>query len=220
VEVNGMSDPGLPIHDVSLLLSGANTRLACGADIDELLEQAADGYASQFTSHQRDCLYCQAALREFGRLWEPVRDLAAERVTVPAAVKIAVASQIRKLVADVWYTLQLSDGGAVRVAARVVARIAREAASGVAGVRVAFGRSTHSRMAGLVERATLRHRHPNAAVGVLGRTAVVDLAIAVQYGDQVDAVAREVQRRAVAELRSKVGLRDVTVNVTVDDVIT
>jgi uncharacterized alkaline shock family protein YloU len=215
-----MSDPGLPIHDVSLLLSGANTRLACGADIDELLEQAADGYASQFTSHQRDCLYCQAALREFGRLWEPVRDLAAERVTVPAAVKIAVASQIRKLVADVWYTLQLSDGGAVRVAARVVARIAREAASGVAGVRVAFGRSTHSRMAGLVERATLRHRHPNAAVGVLGRTAVVDLAIAVQYGDQVDAVAREVQRRAVAELRSKVGLRDVTVNVTVDDVIT
>jgi uncharacterized alkaline shock family protein YloU len=215
-----MSDPGLPIHDVSLLLSGANTRLACGADIDELLEQAADGYAGQFTSHQRDCLYCQAALREFGRLWEPVRDLAAERVTVPAAVKIAVASQIRKLVADVWYTLQLSDGGAVRVAARVVARIAREAASGVAGVRVAFGRSTHSRMAGLVERATLRHRHPNAAVGVLGRTAVVDLAIAVQYGDQVDAVAREVQRRAVAELRSKVGLRDVTVNVTVDDVIT
>jgi uncharacterized alkaline shock family protein YloU len=75
-------------------------------------------------------------------------------------------------------------------------------------------------MAGLVERATLRHRHPNAAVGVLGRTAVVDLAIAVQYGDQLDAIAREVQRRAVAELRRQVGLRDVTVNVTVDDVIT
>jgi uncharacterized alkaline shock family protein YloU len=101
-----------------------------------------------------------------------------------------------------------------------VARIAREAARDVPGVRVAFGRSTHSRMAGLVERATLRHRHPNAAVGVLGRTAVVDLAIAVEYGDRLDAVAREVQRRAVAELRSHVGLRDVTLNVTVDDVIT
>jgi uncharacterized alkaline shock family protein YloU len=139
---------------------------------------------------------------------------------VPAALKSAVASQIRKLVADVWYTLQLDDGGAIRVAARVVARIAREAASGVAGVRVAFGRSTHSRMAGLVERATLGHRQPNAAVGVLGRTAVVDLAIAVQYGDQVDAVARAVQRRAIAELRSRVGLQDVTVNVTVDDITT
>jgi len=34
------------------------------------------------------------------------------------------------------------------------------------------------------------------------------------------AVAREVQRRAVAELRRQVGLRDVTVNVNVDDVIT
>ncbi len=215
-----MTDPGQPIHDVSLLLSGANEHLACGADIDELLEQAADGYAGQLTSHQRDCVYCQAALREFGRVWEPVRSLAAEQVTVPAALKIAVAGQIRRLVADIWYTLQLSDGGAVRVAARVVARIGREAAREVTGVRVAFGRSTHSRMAGLVERATLRHRHPHAAVGVLGRTAVVDLAIAVEYGDPIDAVAREVQRRAVAELRSKVGLQDVTVNVTVDDVIT
>ena len=58
-----MTGPGQPIRDVSLLLSGANTRLACGADVDELLEQAADGHAGQFTSHQRDCLYCQAALR-------------------------------------------------------------------------------------------------------------------------------------------------------------
>ena len=61
--MNGISGPGQPIHDVSLLLSGANQHLACGADVDELLEQAADGYASQFTSHQRDCPYCQAALR-------------------------------------------------------------------------------------------------------------------------------------------------------------
>ena len=215
-----MSGPGQPIHDVSLLLSGANTRLACGADVDELLEQAADGYAGEITSHQRDCVYCQAALREFGRVWQPVRSLAAEQVTVPAALKIAVASQIRRLVADVWYTLQPDGGGVIRIAARVVARIAREAAQDVAGVRVAFGRSTHSRTAGLVEQATLGHRHPDAAVGVLGRTAVVDLAIAVQYGNELDAVAREVQQRAVAELRRKAGLRDVTVNVTVDDVIT
>ncbi|MGH3203992.1 MAG: Asp23/Gls24 family envelope stress response protein [Streptosporangiaceae bacterium] len=44
--------------------------------------------------------------------------------------------------------------------------------------------------------------------------------MAVEYGDQLDAVAREVQRRAIAELRSQAGLQDVTVNVTVDDVIT
>ena len=215
-----MTDPDQPIREVRQLLSGPISHLACGADVDELLEQAADGHAALLTEHQRHCVHCQAALQEFGRIWQPVRTLAAEHVAVPATLKTAVASQVRKLIADVWYTLQLNDSGAIRIAARVVARIAREAARNVPGVRVAFGRSTYSKAAGLTEKATLRHRHPHAAVGVLGRTAVVDLAIAVQYGDQLDAVAREVQQRAITELQAKVGLQDVTVNVTVDDVIT
>jgi uncharacterized alkaline shock family protein YloU len=215
-----MTDPGQPIHDVRQLLNGTSRHLACGADTDELLEQAADGHAGQLTDHQRHCLHCQAALKEFSRIWEPVRSLAAEHVTVPATLKTAVASQIRKLIADVWYTFHLSDSGAIRIAARVVATIAREAARDVPGVRAAFGRSIHSTTAGPAENATLRHHHPHAAAGVLGRAAVVDLAIAAQYGTQLDAIAREVQQRAIAELRAKTGLNDVTVNVTVDDVIT
>jgi uncharacterized alkaline shock family protein YloU len=215
-----MTDPGQPAHDVRQLLSGATRNLACDAGIDELLEQAADGHAGQLTGHQRHCLHCQAALQEFSRLWAPVRSLAAEHVTVPATLKAAVASQIRKLIADVWYTLQLSDSGAIRIAARVIATIAREAARTVPGVRAAFGRSTHSTTAGPAEKATLRHHHPHAAAGVLGRTAVVDLAIAAHYGTQLDAIARQVQQRAIAELRAKTGLHDVTVNVTIDDVIT
>ena len=215
-----MTDPGQPVHDVRQLLSGTTRHLACGADIDELLEQAADGHAGQFTDHQRRCLHCQAALQEFSRVWAPVRSLAAEHVAVPAALKTAVASQIRKLIADVWYTLHLSDTGAIRIAARVVATIARQAARNVPGVRIAYGRSTHSTTAGPAEKATLRHRYPHAAAGVLGRTAVVDLAIAAQYGGQLDAIAHEVQQRAIAELRTKTGLQDVTVNVTIDDVIT
>jgi uncharacterized alkaline shock family protein YloU len=215
-----MTDPGQPVHDFRQLLSGTTRHLACGADTDELLEQAADGYAGQLTDHQRHCLHCQAALKEFSRVWEPVRSLAAEHVTVPATLKTAVASQIRKLIADVWYTFHLSDSGAIRIAARVVATIAREAARNVPGVRAAFGRSTHSTTAGPAEKATLRHHHPHAAAGVLGRTAVVDLAIAAQYGTQLDAIAHEVQQRAIAELRAKTGLHDITVNVTIDDVIT
>lgn len=164
-------------------------------------------------------MHCQAALREFSQVWEPVRSLAATHVAVPSALKTAVISRISKLVADVWYTLHLSDSGAIRIAARIVARIARDAARNVPGVRVAFGRSTHIGSAALAEKATLGHSQSGSAVGVLGRTAVVDLAIAVQYGDRLDAVAREVQQRAIAELRAKVGVRDVTVNVTVDDVI-
>jgi uncharacterized alkaline shock family protein YloU len=215
-----VTDPGQPAADARQLLSGTIRHLACGADADDLLEQAADGHAGQLTDHQRHCLHCQAALQEFTRIWEPARTLAAEHVTVPAALKTAVASQIRKLVADVWYTLQLSDSGAIRIAARVVATIARDAARTVPGVRVAFGRSTSSRPAGLAEKATLRHRHPHAAAGVLGRTAAVDLAIAVQYGSHLETVARDVQQRAIAEVRTKAGLQDVTVSVTVDDVIT
>jgi uncharacterized alkaline shock family protein YloU len=215
-----MTDRDQPVHDVRQLLSSTTRHLACGAGIDELLEQAADGDAGQLTGHQRHCLHCQAALQEFSRVWEPVRSLATEHVAVPAALKTAIASQIRKLIADVWYTLHLSDSGAIRIAAHVVATIAREAARNVPGVRVAFGRSTRSKTADPAERATLRHHHPHAAAGVLGHTAVVDLAIAAQYGAQLEAIAREVQQRAIAELRAKTGLHDITVNVTVDDVIT
>lgn len=202
-----------------LLDSGTET-LPCGENLDDILAQAADGHADQRTAHQRSCPHCQAALREFTQLWQPISDAAAEPLTVPAALKAAVTAQIRRLVADVWYTLQITDGGTVRVAARVVATIARDTARKVPGVRVALGRSTESKLAALVEEATLRHRHPQAAVGVLGRTAVVDLALAVTYGEPVDAIARQVQQNVIAELRTKIGLHDVAVNITVDDVIT
>jgi uncharacterized alkaline shock family protein YloU len=215
-----MTDPGQPVDDIRQLLNGSTRHLACGADIDELLEQAADGHAGLLTEHQRHCAHCQAAFQEFSRVWEPVRRLAAEHVAVPATLKTAVASQIRKLIADVWYTCHLSDAGAISIAARVVAAIAREAARTVPGVRAAFGRAPHNTTAGPTDKAALRQHHPHAAAGVLGRTAVVDLAIAAEYGSQLEAIAREVQQRAIAELRAKAGLSDVTVNVTIDDVIT
>ena len=42
------------------------------------------------------------------------------------------------------------------------------------------------RIARAGRKATLGHLHPHAAVGVLGRTAVLDLALAVQYGQPVE----------------------------------
>ena len=54
---------------------------------------------------------------------------------------------------------------------------------------------------------------------MLGRTAVVDLAVAISYGDPAHQVAREIQRQVTATLRDQVGLQDVTVNVTIDDVL-
>ncbi|HEY0165567.1 MAG TPA: Asp23/Gls24 family envelope stress response protein [Jatrophihabitans sp.] len=210
-----MTEPSLARR----LLDSADSRLACGADVDELLEQVADGDAERLSSHQRNCPHCQAAIAEFQMLWAPVEHYARQPVSVPSRLRASVLNQVDRLVRDVWHTLQLTELGTVRVAARVVAAVARETASQVPGVRVALGRSTESQSAGLVARATAGHLHPHAAVGVLGRTAVVDLALAVSHGEPVHEVAHEVRRRVIIELKENIGLQSVTVNVVIDDVL-
>ncbi|WP_375484373.1 Asp23/Gls24 family envelope stress response protein [uncultured Jatrophihabitans sp.] len=194
-------------------------RLACGAGVDDLLEQVAEGQAHRRSEHQNACAQCEAALTEFVALWAPVSTAVSAPVALPAGFTASVMSQVRRLAQDVWYTLELTEGGSIAIAARVVATLARDAARSVPGVRVALGRSTAAKAAQLVERATLGHRHPHAAVGVLGRTAVVDLALATRYGQPVQDVARAVQQRVTDELRKGIGLRNVTVNVTVDDIL-
>ena len=212
-----MTDPASRGSAASDLLSAAT--LPCGADIDLLLEQVADGRAGSLDAHQRDCVHCQAAIAEFAALWEPVGELAATPVAAPPGLTSAVIGRIRTLIKDVWYTLQVTDLGSSPAAARVVAGLARDSARSVPGGRVAFGRSTQGRMPALAEQATLRHRHPHSAVGVLGRTAVVDLAVAVTYGDSVQAVARDIQRQVTSTLRETLGLQTVVVNVVIDDVL-
>ena len=194
--------------------------LPCGADVDALLEQVADGHASDRDAHQRDCVHCQAAIAEFAALWAPVAEAAASPVPAPPGLTAAVMSQIRVLVRDVWYTLQTTDLGFIRIAARIVAALARDSARMVPSVQVAFGRSTHGKIAAITEQATFAHHHPHAAVGVLGRTAVVDLAVAVTYGDPVHEVARDIQQHVIATLRDQIGLQTVAVNVTIDDIFT
>jgi uncharacterized alkaline shock family protein YloU len=195
------------------------TSLPCGAEVDLLLEQAADGRGADWDAHQQFCVHCQAALGEFTTLWEAVAELAAAPVSAPSGLVAGVMSQVRHLVHDVWYTLEITEIGVVRIAARIVAALARDSARMIPGVQVAFGRSTHGKLAALAEKATLGHQHPHAAVGVLGRTAVVDLAVAIGYGKPAHEVAREIQRHVTATLREQIGLRDVTVNVTIDDVL-
>ena len=195
------------------------TSLPCGADIDLLLEQAAQGRGADLDEHQQRCVHCQAALGEFTVLWAPVAELAATPVSGPPGLAASVMHQVRGLVHDFWYTLETTEIGTVRIAARIVAALARDSARMIPGVRVALGRSSHGLLAGLAEKASLRHRYPAAAVGVLGRTAVVDLAVAVGYDDQAQQVARQIQRHVAAALRDQVGLRDVRVNVSIDDVL-
>ena len=205
------------MNDLATLLQA--DALPCGHDVDEIFEQVADGHGETSPTTNAGCVHCQAAITEFTRLWAPVQASIRTPLPTPGEIVGAVAGRVQRLVKDTWYTLELTDGGSIQVAARVVARIARDTARRVPGVRVALGRSTGGRLARLVEKATFGHLHPNAAVGVLGRTAVVDLAIAVTYGDVIDEVARAVQADVRRELARSVGLKSVTVNVTVDDIL-
>ncbi len=213
-----VNDPPADGPDARHLLDAVT--LPCGAEVDPLLEQVADGRADDLDAHQRECVHCQAAIAEFTAVWAPVAEAAASPVPAPAGLTAAVMSQIRVLVRDVWYTLQTTELGTIRIAARIVAALARDSARTVPGVRVALGRSTHSKLAALAEQASLRHRHPHAAAGVLGRTAIVVLAVAVTYGDAVHEVARNILQHVIATLRNDVGLQTVAVNVIVDDVLT
>jgi uncharacterized alkaline shock family protein YloU len=212
-----VNDPPAPQQPAGHLLESAT--LACGAEVDILLEQVASGHGADLDDHQQGCVHCQAAIAEFTALWLPVTELARDPVPAPPGLTAAVMSQIQSLVRDIWYTLETTDLGVIRIAARIVATMARDSARMVPGVRVALGRSTQGRLAALAERATFGHRHPHAAVGVLGRTAVVDLAVAVSYGDPVHQVAKAIQQHVIAELRDTIGLKSVVVNVTIDDVL-
>ena len=111
---------------------GAST-LACGADVDLLLERVADGRGADQDAHQQQCVHCQAALSQFTALWGPVAELAAAPVLPPPGLVASVMSQMRALVRDVWYTLEITESGAIRIAARIVAALARDCARMIPG---------------------------------------------------------------------------------------
>lgn len=196
----------------------AGGELAC-ASVDELLEQFAAGHANKLGPHQVGCPHCRAARTELADLWAPVHALASTPVAAPSALIASVMRRISRLLHDVWYTVEPTPGGSVRVAARTVAALARIAALRVPGVRVAFGRGTGEPAATGADTATRRHRYPHAVVGVLGQTAFVELALAVEYGWSIDAVAHEVLRQVISELRDAVGSQHLSVTVNVDDVL-
>ena len=137
-------------------------RLPCGAQVDELLEQVAEGHGGDLTDHQRGCVHCQAALGELQTFWQPAIAAAAVPVEVPTGLTGSIMNAVRRRAQNVWFTFEGTDGGAIRIAARIVAVIARDTARLVPGVRVVLGRTSESRMAALVEKATLGHRHPHS----------------------------------------------------------
>ena len=86
-------------------------------------------------------------------------------------------------------------------------------------MRLALGRTTHGPLSALAQDAMPAERRAGTAAGVLGRTAAVDLTIAVNYDRPVHHVARDIQKQVAAALRDDLGLRAATVNVIVADIL-
>lgn len=72
--------------------------LPCGADLDPMVAQVADGAPSPDRSHQAGCAHCQAALAQLGALWSLVDRLARERVEAPERIDAVVLGRIQRAI--------------------------------------------------------------------------------------------------------------------------
>ena len=196
--------PGYREHVRRLL---ASATLVCGAEMDTLLEQVADGYAEVRNEHQRECVYCRAALGQLAVMWAPVAEAAAAPVPEPPELTAAVTSQLRPGAEDVWY-LPTTGRGAVRIAAQTVTSVACDAARRVPAVQAVFGRAT-SDVAG-----PPADQSP-AAPGATSAAVTVDLSVTTSGGRPTGEVARDVQQSATAALRKRLSMA-AAVNVAVD----
>ncbi|MCW2566655.1 MAG: hypothetical protein JWN54_752 [Mycobacterium sp.] len=185
--------------------------LRCGAAVDDLLDQVADGNATRRTGHQADCAHCRAALAELDDLWSPVRAYAAEEITAPADLLSRMMVQIRQLTEVPGHATFSGERGVTRIAARVAEVIARAAADRVPGVVAALGKvSLDSRAPGPGADATV-------AVTVVGRRAVVDVTVAAAHGEELHVLAGRIRRAVAADLYALTTMEAIEVNVRIDD---
>jgi uncharacterized alkaline shock family protein YloU len=185
--------------------------LPCGAAVDDLLDQVADGHADRRTGHQVDCAHCRAALAELDDLWAPVRAYAAEEITAPADLFTRVMVHIRQLTEAPWHATFSGDRGVTRIAARVAEVIARAAADRVPGVVAALGKIDPD--AG----PTGPGADPAVAVTVVGRRAVVDITVAAAHGEDLRRLAGRIRRTVAADLYALTTMEAIEVNVRIDD---
>jgi uncharacterized alkaline shock family protein YloU len=203
---------------------GLPDRVPCGAMLDDLLEQVADSTPPADLAHQETCPHCRAALAELGDLWTPVRRLAAVNVTAPPTLTSTIMERVHAMAAHGWHAVLTGQPGVTRIAAWVVAVIARRAAAGVPGVGTVRGQVTPPAAAlGPVtaeyppDRPSRAQRGAAAGIGVAGRRVVVRVAVTAAAGIPLPALAEQIRRRVSAEVSTLTGLSVAAVDVEVTD---
>lgn len=191
-------------------------RLSCGRLADDILAQVAEGRGAERDTHQQRCPHCQAALAEYERLWAPVRDVAAQRVSAPDSIVESALRRIRGAVEHADYGVLQSPQGLTRISARVVVVVARETAQGVPGVRVAL--SKH--VAGPGGPYTIGRNSGGAEVtaGLAGQSTAIEITLAADYGLDLQDLGERVRREVSARVRTLTDLEPVQVTVIIDEV--
>lgn len=185
-------------------------QLPCGADVDDIIAQLADGDAALRTPHQSDCPHCQAALAEYDQLLAPVHELAAEPVPVPDSVLEEVIRRFRGALPDSAYGVIPGPRGATRIAGHLVALTARTVAEHVPGVHVALAKAD---------------RHPSdpadataVTAGVAGTSTALRIVVAARWGEDLQALADSIRHAVEDAVRTTTGLRPVQIDIVIDDV--
>jgi uncharacterized alkaline shock family protein YloU len=203
---------------------GLLDHVPCGALLDDLLEQVADGTPPSDSAHQETCPHCRAALAELGDLWTAVRRLAAEEVTAPPTLTGTIMERVHAIAAHGWHSVLSGQSGVTRIAAWVVAVIARRAAAGVPGVGTVNGQVIPPAAArGPVhaefppDRPSRAQRAEAAGIGVAGRRVVIRIAVTAAAGTPLPALAEQIRCQVSAEVSTMTGLAVAAVDVEVTD---
>jgi uncharacterized alkaline shock family protein YloU len=184
-------------------------QLPCGASVDDLIAQVADGDAARRTPHQQDCPHCQAALAEYDRLWGPVTALAAARIQVPDSIIEEALRRIRHTSAHSEYGLLPGTSGLTRISVRVIIVTARMAAERTDGVRAALSHA----------RPIDTHAAATVAAGVTGSTTAIEITIAATYGLDLPDLADRIRHAVAADIRNRTGLHPADITIVIDDVL-
>jgi uncharacterized alkaline shock family protein YloU len=197
---------------------GGADRLLCGRSAEGLLAQVADGRADELDGHQRQCVHCRAAMAEYDRLWAPVRELAAAKVSAPESIVEKALSRIRGAVEHRNYGVLESAQGSTRISARVVVVAARETAHAVPGVRVALSRHLVDRAGVAPDAGMTSDTGAHVAAGMAGRSTAIEITLAADYGIDLRSLGERVRAEVTTRVRALTELEPIHVTVIIDDI--
>lgn len=202
-------------------------RLPCGTLFDALLDQVADEIPANDPEHQTNCPHCRAAIAELTDIWMPVRDLVRQPVTAPDTLTTSVMERVIAIATHGWYAVIQDKPGVNRIAAWVVAVIARRAAASVTGVGAVHGQITPMAASIVDVHAEYEQSQPTpgqrkraAGIGVAGRRVVVAVTITAGLDKPLPVLAQEIRSAVTRQVRALCGLEVIEVDVAVEDLET